>query len=353
MITSSGLLFFFSGLGVFNGLILAAYFLFFTKKEELAHKLLGLLLLLLSIRIGKSVVYFFYRDLGEFYRQIGLSACFLIGPTLYYYLSAELERIQKLPKRWKYSFGLLLALAITFGVLYPYASYPALWNSWVVRVIYGLWMIYILFSAWVVRSLLIKLLRTPGQLVLRDIWLLCIFLGNALIFVAFSMVPYTPYIVGALSFSLVLYLLLFVLFFSQLPILKQFRASRYNNNTIPDEEGDQLADELGRLMREEQLYRNPKLKIGDLAAAMDISVHRLSQFLNDNLAQNYASYVNQWRVELAKELIVQEHHLSLEGIGAEAGFSSKSTFYAVFKKAVGQTPAQYRKAKMAQTSPDL
>ena len=66
MITSSGLLFFFSGLGVFNGLILAAYFLFFTKKEELAHKLLGLLLLLLSIRIGKSVVYFFYRDLGEF-----------------------------------------------------------------------------------------------------------------------------------------------------------------------------------------------------------------------------------------------------------------------------------------------
>lgn len=67
MIISSGLFFFFSGLGVFNGFILVVYFLFFIKKEELVYKLLGLLLLLFSIWIGKLVVYFFYCDLGEFY----------------------------------------------------------------------------------------------------------------------------------------------------------------------------------------------------------------------------------------------------------------------------------------------
>lgn len=344
MVISNELLFFFSGLGVFNGLILAVYFLFFTKREELANKFLGLLLLFLSIRIGKSVVFFFYRDLGEFYRQIGLSACFLIGPTLYYYLRTELGRIKTMPKRWKLSFGFLIALMLVVGFIYPYEDYPELWNTRIWIVIYSVWMAYVAISAWVVRGLLLKMVIKPRELDRKEVWLLCVYLGNALIFLAFYLVPYTPYIVGALSFSLVLYLLLFILFFSQTPLVHHLRPQRYNNNKISAVEEESLAQQLDRLMREQQMYSNPKLKIGDVATAMGISMHRLSQYLNDNLRQNYSNYINNWRVELAKELIAKHHHLSLEGIGEEAGFSSKSTFYAVFKKTTGQTPAQYRKA---------
>lgn len=344
MIISNELLFFFSSLGVFNGIILAVYLLFFTKREELANKFLGLLLLFISIRIGKSVVFFFYRDLGELYRQIGLSACFLIGPTLYYYLRTELGGIKTVPNRWKLSFGFWLSVLLLVGCIYPYEAYPKLWNTRIVSVIYHVWMAYVIVSAWVAKGPLKKMILGPRELNRKEVWVLCIYLGNALVFLAFYLVPYTPYIVGALSFSLVLYLLIFVLFFGQVPRVRQLRQPRYNNHKISAIEEETMALQLDRLMRERQLYSNPKLKIGDVASAMGISVHRLSQFLNDNLGQNYSNYINSWRVELAKELIAKHHHLSLEGIGEEAGFSSKSTFYAVFKKTAGLTPAQYRKA---------
>jgi hypothetical protein len=52
-------LFFFSSLGAFNGLILGIYFIFFSARKHLSNYFLGALLLALSIRVGKSVAYFF------------------------------------------------------------------------------------------------------------------------------------------------------------------------------------------------------------------------------------------------------------------------------------------------------
>ncbi len=53
------LLFFVSALGAFNGLVLSVYFFFFSTKKNLSNYLFAALLLVLSIRIGKSVAYFF------------------------------------------------------------------------------------------------------------------------------------------------------------------------------------------------------------------------------------------------------------------------------------------------------
>ena len=68
--------------------------------------------------------------------------------------------------------------------------------------------------------------------------------------------------------------------------------------------------------------------------------------MSDNTVyeKGFAHFINEKRVERAKKLLVNNHHLSLEGIGYEAGFNSKSSFFATFKKLTGQTPAQYKRS---------
>ncbi|RZK33092.1 MAG: AraC family transcriptional regulator, partial [Hymenobacter sp.] len=101
MQVSQYILFFVGALGAFNGLLLSFYFLFFAKKRSLASSFLGCLMAALSLRIGKSVFVYFIPTLPKLYLQIGLSACLFIGPALFFFTRAAIERPLRLPAAWK------------------------------------------------------------------------------------------------------------------------------------------------------------------------------------------------------------------------------------------------------------
>ncbi len=91
-------------------------------------------------------------------------------------------------------------------------------------------------------------------------------------------------------------------------------------------------------------FTKEDLTIIDVSEAIKIHPRRISQSINSLMDTNFNNYINSFRVEYAKELLVTNKfsNLSIEGIGIEAGFHSKSTFYAAFKKIENTTPAQYR-----------
>lgn len=101
------------------------------------------------------------------------------------------------------------------------------------------------------------------------------------------------------------------------------------------------------LMEEEKLYQNPNLSMSLLAEKMELSNGYLSQIINQKEGKNFFDFVNTYRVEEVKRNLMDEKfaHYSILGIGMESGFKSKSTFNAVFKKMVGQTPSAFRKGK--------
>ncbi|HAP64901.1 MAG TPA: hypothetical protein DCR93_37250 [Cytophagales bacterium] len=96
-------------------------------------------------------------------------------------------------------------------------------------------------------------------------------------------------------------------------------------------------------MWDHKLFLSQGLKLEELASASDLTRHQLSRVLNEIYGHGFAHYVNSYRVRAAKELILTRAELSLEGIGYEVGFRSKSSFFESFKKHTGQTPAQFRK----------
>lgn len=186
-----------------------------------------------------------------------------------------------------------------------------------------------------------KIFSKTAKISSLDFWLLSVYFGNFIIWIAYKTTNYTSYIVGALSFSFIFYLLFLLLHFNKKKFAIFSTTEKYSDKKISNV--SELTQQLIKMMDEEQLFKNPNVKIKDIAFKMGIPSHTLSQLLNDNIGKSFALFINEYRVAEAKDLISKNDLYTLESIGFDAGFSSKSTFYASFKKVSGQTPAQFRK----------
>ena len=343
----NGVIFFFSSLGVFNGLLLSFYLFLFAKQKSLAKYLLGALVLALSIRIGKSILLYFNSELPKIYLQIGLSACLFIGPLLYFYLKAVLEETKKMPKTWKYTLLSLLALIVIVGAIKPYQKDPLFWNNYVVHTIYCVWFIGVCAAGFILIPHVLKSCKKNKSISSLQKWLSAIYLGNVIIASAFFLAIFgnsmAYYISGPIVFSFFLYLIVFGYFNDQwFDISNKQASAKYQNKKIESKEATELLRRLDQIMIEDKVYIKQDLKLKELADKLEIPAHQLSQLLNDNLGKSFKYYINELRINEACELLGTKHQLSLEGIGYEVGFRSKSTFFTTFKKFKNQTPAQYQ-----------
>lgn len=350
-----GLLFFFSALGAFNGILLSGYLFFSNKEKKLSKYLLGALVLALSIRIGKSVLLYFDRELPKIYLQIGLSACLFIGPFLYFYLKSVLQNITQLPKKWKWTLIGLLIFILIAGSLRPYQLYPGFWNGYLIKVIYGTWFAGVIATGYTLLPIFKKSISKESSLLPSEKWLSAIYLGNFIIactfFLAFFGFSMAYYISGPLVFSFFLYLIIFGYFYTDTEqFAEQKPVKKYANKKIETEDANLLLKQLNQLILTNELYKNNQFKLKTLAEKSDIPTHRLSQLLNDNLGKSFNAYINEYRIKAACQLLQTPHNLSLEGVGYEVGFKSKSTFFTTFKKIMQVTPAQFQQQITAKMS---
>jgi len=100
-----------------------------------------------------------------------------------------------------------------------------------------------------------------------------------------------------------------------------------------------------KFIKEEKNYLDCNLSLELTAEKLDISKSHLSRIINSELGKNFSDYVNELRVEEAKNYISNPEfsNYTLVAIGLEAGFNSKSAFNSTFKKFTGITPSEYKK----------
>jgi adenylate cyclase len=95
----------------------------------------------------------------------------------------------------------------------------------------------------------------------------------------------------------------------------------------------------------EQPYLNPALSLRMLADQIEIHPNQLSWLLNEFMGKNFNEFINHYRIDHFKKLVVDpsNHHISLIGLAYESGFNSKTVFNTNFKKIVGMTPKEFQK----------
>ena len=342
------LLFFFSAVGAFNGLFLSSYFAFIVKPKSRANYFLSALLLVVSVRVTKSVFLIFYPDISNVFIQVGLSACALIGPFLYLYVRTVTSDSKLHRDDWLWHVVPVIVIMVSISYFYPYWQNRSMWRLKSFPsfglVLYTQWLVYILISFFTIKKPVKKLFSRQGKLDDQEIWLTTVVTGVAIIWLAYNTVYYTSYVVGALSFSFVFYLsLLFWIFKRKKASVFFEKPVKYANKKISAKEARTLAAQLERVLDQQTLYRDPALKLSDVAHRLEVTPHYLSQYLNDNLGKSFSSCINEYRVNAAEAMLNTHHQLTLEAIGYECGFKSKSAFYAAFKKFKGVTPAQRKK----------
>ena len=119
--------------------------------------------------------------------------------------------------------------------------------------------------------------------------------------------------------------------------------AKYKTNKVSTEECKRLLDQLERLMNKEKPYKNPDLKIADLATAIGTTAHALSYVFNQYLQRSYYDYVNDYRIAEFKRLVRMDEYAryTLSALAELCGFSSRASFFRYFKKATGITPNEY------------
>lgn len=89
-------------------------------------------------------------------------------------------------------------------------------------------------------------------------------------------------------------------------------------------------------------FSDPNISLDSISEAFNISPSYISTMMKTNLGVGFSKYLSGRRITKAKHLL-KESDKRIEEIHAMCGFSSKQTFFRVFKASTGVSPGEYRK----------
>ncbi|WP_160114254.1 AraC family transcriptional regulator [Aquimarina sp. AU119] len=334
-----------SSAGLLHGILFAFYLMVFKKKKTLTNLMLGLILVFMAFRIGKSVMLNFGNDLEPIFIFVGLSFLLLIGPLFRWYILGMTRPNFKLPK-------LYILEIIPFATVFTSSLFVnRQWyeNSTLVIIIFssGLIFIYLHFIIYIILGWkTFKLakqkqrqeLQTKSQKAIFN-WLRYLSIGFIAIWASYvlNILDETvPYVVGPIVYSVIIYFLSYKAF--------KLKAIDLDGNAFKDN-NDLLFNELSKLIVDTKVYLEPDISLAKLSKMIGKSTQLTSSIINQYAKRNFNDFINYYRIQEAKKFLLntKNHKFTISSIAFDTGFSSLSSFNSAFKKFEGMTPSSYRK----------
>jgi YesN/AraC family two-component response regulator len=128
----------------------------------------------------------------------------------------------------------------------------------------------------------------------------------------------------------------------------QAEKNRYEKSKIKNLDLNGILERLKNLMEEKKFFINEDICLNMLARELDIESYQLSQIINENFNKNFNSFINTYRIEEAKKLLLKEGERTIFSISYAVGFNSPAPFYEWFQKLTGVSPSRFRKKNSAE-----
>ncbi len=321
-----------SSLGIAQAVFLCVYLLTLKKGNRKANLFLAIVLLGLTIRIGKSILNV-YLDLEPWQRNLGISGLLLVGPFFWFYGRLLLAKEKRFGIKNYLHLIPFICFVMLCGIIPNDARPSSLYfylSVFVHLLIYLLLSARLFFKTKQHTNLAISGLYRNLLIGILLIWVF--YMGNLA-----GLFPF--YIGGAIFFSLLVYVFSFILLKKPL-----FAMEKYANSALGRNDSAKHLKQLKILFENEQLYLNCNLSLHQVAEKLGVSSRDLSQVINENEQQNFSEFVNRYRIEKAKDLLIDPSYAQekIATVAYDCGFGNVTSFNLAFKSATQMTPSQYR-----------
>jgi AraC-like DNA-binding protein len=110
-------------------------------------------------------------------------------------------------------------------------------------------------------------------------------------------------------------------------------------------EYDLLLSKLETLFEENQIFKNPELRLNDVAQELGTNRTYLSRLIRHRRNMTFCDFVNDYRVRYAEAMLSspEQFRQTIDEVAYNSGFSGSSSFYRAFVKKNGIPPGKFRK----------
>jgi len=347
--------------------------LFFKSRKEAGLAWLGFLMLPLSLWL---LVYLFYLTelmltlphlLGVF-----TPALYLIGPAFYFFIRQSSNPSQAYkPLDYLHFLPAILVLVEWWPVyqwteavklskieeIYTPHNPSIMQMLWASRLIF-----YILAYVGYAYFRLRQQSKQPSPDQARISWLkkFCIAFGGLILaklmfqclFLAFTWPGTHLELISVLLIAGFIHLLGYIVLGKDkiLPeLIRPAANGKYSTSPLKESQIAKHQTDIVNYLTREQPWLAPSFSIRDLALALDIPHHHVSQVLSEGMNMSFYDLICHYRLEEVKRKLLSEdaQKFSILGIAKDCGFGSKSSFNRCFKKVTGTTPSLWLKEEKA------
>lgn len=303
------------------------------EKHDSSKNWLSVLLLVLSIRIGKSISHLYLGDVfPDFAIYLSYGINFLGGPILYaYFCALKKENLKNV--KWHFIPGTFLI------ILSPFL--PISW--WFV--------VYIMLIVQTLAYLYFSFRKIDSFFSFDNVlsgWQTVLFLsvsGVSLSYFLVVLFDWNQYLLPIITYAILVYIMtLYLIKGNDIKKLISLQ-EKYRYSKLSQSQRTAIMNKLNQLLNEQKLYKEADLNLKKISNLIGIQESYISQTISTELNINFNELINNKRIEdLCRDLKRDKNGLmNIEQHAYSNGFSSMSAFYSIFKKSKGVTPTQFRK----------